>query len=94
MSAAAYVSDELTAREALKWRAERDKREPLKRDLEAERKALIRDFLFEALELARNDLDAVFLALDNSDDVAGRYHFRRLIAGIKPAAQGFRELAT
>jgi hypothetical protein len=78
---------------AIEWRRERDKREPLKRDLEAERRSLIRDFIIEALTPACNDLDACLLALDNDDDVAGAYHLRRVIVSIKHAAHGFRDLA-
>jgi hypothetical protein len=79
---------------AVEYRKERDKREPLKRDLEAERKATTRDFIVEALTPTANDLDACFLALDIDDDVGAAYHFRRLIVAIKHAAHGFRELAT
>jgi hypothetical protein len=91
--APACVSDPLTAREAVAWRRERDKREPAKRDLKAERRSLIRDFIAEALTPACNDLDACLLALDNDDDVAGAYHLRRVIVSIKHAAHGFRDLA-
>lgn len=85
--------DELTARTAIEWRRERDRREPLKRDLEGERRSLARDFIWEALEPARNDLDAVFLALANDDDAGAAYHLKRLIKGVKAAAHGFRDLA-
>ena len=79
---------------AVEWRRERDKREPLKRDLEGERKALTRDFIHEALTPASNDLDAVFLGLANNDDVAAVYHFRRVIKAVKHAAGAFRDLAS
>jgi hypothetical protein len=78
---------------AVEWRRERDKREPLKRDLTAERKALLRDFIAEALTPAANDLNACLLALDNDDDVAAVYHFRRLVIASKHAAHGFRDMA-
>jgi hypothetical protein len=93
MSAPAYVSDPLTARVAVEWRGERDKREPLKRDLVAERKSTIRDFIAEALTPAANDLEAVFLSLENTDDAGAAHHFRRLDVAIKHAAHAFRDLA-
>jgi hypothetical protein len=86
--------DELTARTAVQWRRERDKREPLKRDLEAERKALIRDFIDEALEPVGNDLDSCLASLANDDDVGTAYHLRRMIIALKAAAHGFKGLAT
>jgi transposase len=79
--------------DALEWRRERDRRESPKRDLEPERKALIRDFIGEALEPAANELDSVLLSLDNGDDIGSAYHFRRLVAAVKAAAGGFRGLA-
>ena len=88
------AADDLTARTAREWRAERDRREPFKRDLEAERRALIRQFLIEALGPAANDLAACLMSLDNADDAGGIYHFRRLVAAIRQAAHGFRDLAT
>jgi hypothetical protein len=87
------TDDGLTSRTAVEWQRERDKREPLKRDLDAERKSLIRDFVSESLEPARNDLDSVLLSIANDDDIGAAYHFRRLVAAIKHAAQGFKELA-
>jgi hypothetical protein len=78
---------------ALEWRRERDRRDPLKRDLEAERKALIRDFIVEVLEPAANELDSVLLSLDNGDYIGSAYHFRRLVAAVKAAAGGFKGLA-
>jgi hypothetical protein len=85
--------DDLTARAAREWRKERDRREPLKRVLEAERKAVVRDFIVEALAPTFNELDACLAALDNGDDTGGAYHFRRLVVFIKHAAHGFRDLA-
>jgi hypothetical protein len=84
----------LTARVAREWRRERNRREPLERDLEAERRSLIRDFIFEALEPACNDLSAVLLSLENDDDAATIHHFKRVIKRVKAAAHGCRELAT
>jgi hypothetical protein len=84
--------DDLTARAATEYRRERDRRQPLKRDLEGERKANVRDFIYEALGPAARDLEAVFLALQNNDDTAAIYHFRRVIAGVKSAAGAFKEL--
>lgn len=82
------------AQSAREWRKERDKRSPLKRDIEAERRGFVRDFISEALEPAGNEMDAVFLALANRDDTAAAYHFRRLVVGVKAAAGGFEELAS
>jgi hypothetical protein len=87
------MADPLTARAAVAWRKERDARQPLRRNVRAERQALIRDFIAEALTPAANDLDACLLALDNDDDVGSAYHLRRLIVAVKHAAHGFRDLA-
>ena len=84
---------DLSARAAVEYRRERDRREPLKRDLEAERKTLIRDFIAEALTSAARDLDAALLSVENDDDVGTVHHFRRLLAAVKHAAQGYKELA-
>ena len=73
-------------------RAERDKREPLKNDIKAERLALIRDAIFETLGSASYEFNAVLGGLQNDDDVGAVYHFRRLIIGIKAAAHCFRQL--
>jgi hypothetical protein len=78
--------------DAVAWRRERDRREPLKRDLEAERRALIRDFIVEALEPAADDLASCLMSLDNADDVGGSYHLKRVIAALKQAARAFAEL--
>jgi hypothetical protein len=80
------------ADDAIAWRRERDKQTPLKRDPEAERKALIRDFIGEALEPASNELASCLMSLDNGDDVGGAYHFRRLVAAVKAAAGAFKGL--
>jgi hypothetical protein len=85
-------ANNLTARTAIEWRRERDLKEPLRRDLAAERKARIRDFVHESLQPARNDLDAVLLSLSN-DDVGAVHHFRRVLAAVKCVAVGMRELA-
>jgi len=82
------------AESAREWRKERDKREPLKRDLEAERKAPVRDFIVEALTPTFNELDACLAALDNCDDTGSAYHFRRLVVSVKHAAHGFKDLAS
>lgn len=82
------------AKSAREWRKEHDKREPFKRDLEAERKALVRDFIVEALAPTFNELDACLLALDNRDDTGSAYHFRRLVVSVKHAAHGFKDLAS
>jgi hypothetical protein len=65
---------------------------PFKRDSEAERKALIRDFIGEALEPASNELPSCLMSLDNGDDVGGACHFRHLVAAVKAAAGAFKGL--
>jgi hypothetical protein len=92
--ASAPPTDDMTAKAARDWRRERDRSQPLKRDLEAERRAAIREFIGEALTPALNDLDACFLSIDNADDIGAAYHFRRLIAAVKNAAHGFRDLSS
>jgi hypothetical protein len=84
---------EACSQSAVDWRRERDRQHPPKRDPEAERKSRIRDFAYESLEPARNDLDAVLLSLTNDDDVGADHHFRRLIAAVKHAAPGLKELS-
>ena len=84
--------DDLTTRAAIEWRRERDRREPLKRDPEGERKRLVRDFIVEALTPAARDLEAVFLSLENEDDIAAAYHFKCVLAGVKAAAGAFKDL--
>jgi hypothetical protein len=78
---------------AREWRAERDRREPLERDLEAERRSLIRDFICEALDPAGNDLDSCIASLANDDDVGAAYHLRRVIISLKAASLAFKGLA-
>jgi hypothetical protein len=84
----------LRAETAPAWCREPDQRRPLRRDIEAERKALVRDFIDEALRRVSNDLDAAFLTLVNDDDVGAVYHFKRVIKAVKTAAHGFRDLAS
>jgi hypothetical protein len=86
------MTDALTARTAAEWRREHDRQSPLKRDRHAERLALIRESIIEALEPGASDLYSCLLSLDNRDDVGAAYHFRRVIVAVKAAAQGFREL--
>jgi hypothetical protein len=85
--------DDLTRRTAVEWRRERDQREPLKRDLEAERKARTKEFVLEALEPAADDLDACLRSLANDDIAGSAHHFRRVILALKHAAPALRELA-
>jgi hypothetical protein len=87
--------DDLTPwqRTAIEWRRERDRREPLKRDLEAERKALIRDFIVEALTPAARDLEVLLLSLGNDDDAGAIHHFRRFLAAVRHAEPALKELA-
>jgi hypothetical protein len=87
-------TDDMTARTAREWRAERDKRLPLERDLEAERKALTKEFVLEALEPAADDLDACIRSLANDDLVGSAHHFSRVITALKHCAPAFRELAS
>jgi hypothetical protein len=63
-------------------------------DVEAERKALVRDFLGEALAPAARELDSAMMSLENDDDQGASYHFRRLVAAIKHAALGFQDLSS
>jgi hypothetical protein len=81
------------ADDAIEWRRERDRREPLKRDLAAERRAMIRQFLIGALEPAADDLASCLMSLDNANDVGAVYHFRRVVACVNAVAGGFRGLA-
>src|SRR5580698_8335186 len=61
-------------------------------DIRAERAALLRDFIGEALEPVERDVLAARLCLRNDDDAGARYHFKRIIACIKAAAPTFGEL--
>lgn len=80
------------AEDAVAWRRARDRREPLKRDAEAEQRALVLQFLIEALEPAAGELDACLMSLDNGDVVGAAYHFRRIIVALKQAAHAFAKL--
>jgi hypothetical protein len=56
------------------------------------RAALLRDFIFEALEPVARENDAALLCLQNDDDVGARYHLKRVVARVKVAASTVRNL--
>jgi hypothetical protein len=56
------------------------------------RAALLRDFVFEALEPVERDSAAARLCLKNDDDVGAKYHLKRVVECVKAAAATFREL--
>ena len=62
-------------------------------DVRAERAALLRGFISEALEPAERDAEAARLCLKNEDDTGAHYHLKRVIAAVKSAAVTFRELS-
>jgi len=84
--------DSLTTKTAIEWRKDRDKQSPLKRDLRAERLALIRETIVDVLWPAVNDLKSCLGSLENADDVGADHHFRRVIVAVKAVVPGFREL--
>ena len=56
------------------------------------RASLLRDFIYEALEPVEHDCVAARACLQNDDDVAARYHIKRIVECVKAAAATFREL--
>ena len=61
-------------------------------DIRAERAALLRDFIREALAPVERDVRAARLCLRNDDDAGARYHLKRVVAGVKNASSTFGEL--
>lgn len=61
-------------------------------DVRAERAALIRDFISEALRPVEADAAATRASLANNDDTGAAYHLRRVVACVKAAASTFNEL--
>jgi hypothetical protein len=61
-------------------------------DIRAERAALLRDFIGDALVPVECDVLAARLCLTNHDDVGARYHLKRMVVSVKAAALTFREL--
>jgi hypothetical protein len=57
-----------------------------------ERKALLRDFVFEVLAPIETDAAAARLSLKHDDDAGARYHLKRVVECVKVAASTFREL--
>jgi hypothetical protein len=53
---------------------------------------LARDRIYEALVLVENELSACLAALKNDDDTGARYHFRRMVLGVKDAAGVLNEM--
>ncbi len=61
-------------------------------DVRAERAALMRDFVFEALSPVEADASAARACLTNDDDAGAHYHLKRVVECVKAAASTFREL--
>lgn len=61
-------------------------------DVRNARAALLRDFVFEALEPVENDSAAARLCLKHDDDAGAYYHLKRVVECVKAAAATFREL--
>ena len=61
-------------------------------DVRSVRAALLRDFVYEAMEPVENDSAAARLCLRHDDDVGARYHIKRVVECVKAAASTFREL--
>jgi hypothetical protein len=56
------------------------------------RASLLRDAIFEMLEPVEHDAVAARHCLQNNDDVATRYHLKRVVECVKAAAATFKEL--
>jgi hypothetical protein len=56
------------------------------------RAGLFRDAVFEMLEPVEHDSAAARHCLANGDDVAARYHLKRVVECVKAAAATFKEL--
>jgi hypothetical protein len=56
-------------------------------DIWAEREALMRDFIFEALAPVEADTAATRLCLRNDDDTGARYHLKRVVACVREGGQ-------
>jgi len=61
----------------------------VEQDIWAERAALLRDLISEALEPVERDTLAARLCLGNDDDAGAGCHLKRIIAGVKTAARTF-----
>ena len=62
------------------------------KNLLADKAAMSRDFVSEALEPVGNDSEAALCCLSNADDRGARYHLARVVSCVRAAAAEFRAL--